>query len=172
MKIEIYTAVSVDGFISGIDGDESWILDENGSNSFDNYAKTFDAIILGRNTFNRNLGTVYPVKDTKNIVMTSSFIDPDKYEENFEFTNKNPKELIQELKNRNYKNIMIVGGAKIYEAFLKEKLVDEILIALHPNILGGGISLTSNLTSKINLEEINCEDSEEGFKLIRYKIKY
>ncbi|MFT4243957.1 MAG: dihydrofolate reductase family protein [Candidatus Woesearchaeota archaeon] len=79
---------------------------------------------------------------------------------------------MEELKSRDYKNIMIVRGAKIYETFLREKLVDEILIALHPNILGGGISLTSNLSNKINPKEINCEDSEEGFKLIRYKIKY
>lgn len=169
MKVEIYTAVSVDGYISGKDGYEGWILDENGSDSFDNYAKTFDAIILGGNTFRKHVDTIYPVSGTKNIVLTNQRPDQ-KYENDFEFTNTSPKELVSELASRGYEKIMLVGGAKVYESFLEVGLVDEILVGLHPVILGGGISLTSNLLKVIELKEVESKDAKEGFKLIRYQI--
>lgn len=170
MKVEIFTAISIDGYISGINGYEDWVLDENGSDSFENYAKTFDAITLGKNTFNKHYGIIYPIKETKNIIMTSQNIEPSEFENEFEFTNKSPEDIIENLKNRNYKKIMIVGGAKIYESFLNDDLVDELLIGLHPNILSGGTPFTSNLKKDIKLKEIDCKDADEGFKLIRYKI--
>lgn len=169
MKVEIYTAVSVDGYISGVDGYEGWILDENGSDSFDNYAKTFDAIVLGGKTFRKHVGTIYPVEGTVNVVLTSKEVD-EKYRNTFEVTSQKPSDLVATFNDRGYEKVMIVGGAQIYESFLKAGLVDEVLVGLHPIILGGGIPLVSNLDKPIQLEEMESIDVSEGFKLIRYKI--
>lgn len=169
MKVEIYTATSLDGYISGVSGYEEWILDENGSDSFDNYAKTFDAIILGGNTFRKHVDTIYPVSGTKNIVLTSQTPGKD-YDGDFEFRNDTPSEVIADLTDRGYEKVMIVGGRQVYEQFLSAGLVDEVLIGLHPVILGGGTSLTSELANVVNLKEIETKDASEGFKLIRYQV--
>ena len=55
---------------------------------------------------------------------------------------------LQKLGERNIVSILVEGGGKIFSAFLKEKLDDEVMIFIGPKILGNGISLTYNLGIK------------------------
>lgn len=50
------------------------------------------------------------------------------------------RELMQELENKGYKNLYIDGSLTI-QNFLKEDLIDELIITTIPVLLGGGIPL-------------------------------
>jgi dihydrofolate reductase len=49
----------------------------------------------------------------------------------------------KELKSKNGKNIWIMGGSELISNFIKEKLVDEIIVTVAPVLLGSGIPLFS-----------------------------
>ena len=51
-----------------------------------------------------------------------------------------PKEIIKHLANKGHKNLYIDGG-KTIQGFLREDLIDEMIISVIPKILGDGISL-------------------------------
>jgi riboflavin biosynthesis pyrimidine reductase len=48
-----------------------------------------------------------------------------------------PRDVLEVLRKRNVKNILLEGGGEIHFAFIKEDVVDEIYITLTPKLLGG-----------------------------------
>lgn len=57
------------------------------------------------------------------------------------FTNKNTFDIVNELKQKQGKNIWICGGANIIQQLIKADLIDEYYISVIPTILGSGIRL-------------------------------
>ena len=55
-----------------------------------------------------------------------------------------------------HKNLYIDGGRTI-QGFLKEDLIDEIIITTIPTLLGGGSPLFSNLNQPLNFECIESK---------------
>jgi 2,5-diamino-6-hydroxy-4-(5-phosphoribosylamino)pyrimidine 1'-reductase len=49
----------------------------------------------------------------------------------------NLQELMQELKNRGVKKVLVEGGAEVRWSFFKEKLVDELFVWVMPYVWGG-----------------------------------
>ncbi|WP_338778340.1 dihydrofolate reductase family protein [Metabacillus sp. FJAT-52054] len=52
-----------------------------------------------------------------------------------------PSSLISKLKEQPGKDIWLIGGGDLIREFLKEKLVDQFMIAVIPVLLGKGIPL-------------------------------
>lgn len=50
-----------------------------------------------------------------------------------------------------------IDGAKCIQAFLKDDLIDEMIITTIPILLGGGSSLFSDLPGRMNFELIKSE---------------
>ena len=53
--------------------------------------------------------------------------------------------LLKKIASARMSAVMVEGGAQIYTAFLKEKMVDHIVIAVAPKIIGTGIEAIGNL---------------------------
>ena len=66
------------------------------------------------------------------------------------------KELNNELKEKGYNNLYIDGGLTV-QSFLKEDLVDELIITTIPILLGSGIRLFGELERAL---EFRCTKSE------------
>ena len=45
-------------------------------------------------------------------------------------------------------SLLVEGGSKIYSAFLKQKLFDDIFLFVSPKILGNGLKTFSEIESK------------------------
>ena len=52
---------------------------------------------------------------------------------------------MEKIKNEKGKNIWLFGGGDLTTSLMNLKLVDEIWLAVHPVILGGGKSMFTNL---------------------------
>jgi len=59
------------------------------------------------------------------------------------FVNEDIATFTDNLKKEEGKNIWIVGGGDLLHTFLKEKLVDELIVTVAPTIIGEGIPLGS-----------------------------
>lgn len=65
-----------------------------------------------------------------------------------------PKKVVEELNSRGYTNLYIDGG-KLIQSFLREDLIDELIITTVPILLGDGIPLFGKLPQNSNLNWSN-----------------
>jgi dihydrofolate reductase len=77
---------------------------------------------------------------------------------------------IQKLREGAGKNVFIDGGAFVAQAFLKENLLDEIIVSIIPVLLGAGISLFGNELKGRNLELLETKSFEKGLVQLHYRI--
>ena len=102
--------------------------------------KTYDQIL----TFGE-----YPYKDKTSFVFSrDNSLTKD---ENVEFASS-VEEFVRQLSPSSKENIWLVGGSELLSAFLRYKLVNEIILSIIPIILGNGISLFQNINQEIKLE--------------------
>lgn len=153
-KVILYIAQSLDGYIASEDGDISWLFDikGEGDNGFAQFYETTDALIMGKATFDHLMEMTnhqYPHSDRKSYVFTNN---RNVQHESIDFVHEDVADFIKKLKNESGKDIWLVGGAKLLDAFMKENLVDEFIITTAPLILGNGISLFDKGLPNINLK--------------------
>ena len=145
----VFIACSLDGFIAKPDGDIDWLINipnpKNDDYGFSKYIENIDGIIMGRNTFETVAGFPEwsypkPVFVLSNSLKTVPVILKDKAE----IVSGDIKTIIKNLNQRGIYNIYVDGG-KTIQSFLKEDLIDEMIITTIAKILGEGIPLFGNL---------------------------
>lgn len=169
MKVILYNAISIDGFIATPDGNSDWVAEAD-IPFFEKEIEKAGCIIIGRKTFEQYEGELYPVKNVTNIVLTSKPNRENKYE-NVLFTDKPLKEVLQLAEEKGFKNVLLVGGGTVNGSFLDENLIDEIIVDIHPIVLGKGIKLFEANPTILNYEKVSCKNLESDLTLIRYKKK-
>ncbi|MFA4923226.1 MAG: dihydrofolate reductase family protein [Ignavibacteriaceae bacterium] len=157
----VYIATSIDGFIAKKDGGIDWLFEvpnPDGSDfGFSDFIKNIDAIIMGRNTYELVL-TFGNWPYNKPVFVLSKTLQsvPNNLTDKVEILNENPHSVIKELNSRKYFNIYVDGGKTIQE-FLKQELIDEIIITRIPILLGEGIPLFGVLTKEQKYEHIKTD---------------
>lgn len=85
------------------------------------------------------------------------------------FFNGNLKELVNQLKTKNTKNIFCDGGAEIVNLLMQDDLIDEFIISVIPVFLGAGTRLFKNGLPQQKLELISSKSFETGLVQLHYK---
>lgn len=70
MKITLYMATTIDGFIAKNDGDSDWVSPIDTDNFMAEINKR-GCIIVGRTTYDQFLNDLYPIEGVINVVVTS-----------------------------------------------------------------------------------------------------
>ncbi|UCE07721.1 MAG: dihydrofolate reductase [bacterium] len=175
MKTIIYIATSLDGFIARKDGSIDWLNNiENPTNEdygYNEFIKKIDAIVIGRGTYEFVLnfpGWHYQ----KKVFLLSTTIKsvPDILREKLTLLSMAPKEIISYLSKSGYSNIYIDGG-KTIQKFLKEDLIDEMIITRIPVLIGSGIPLFGYLDKDINFKHIETSAYTNGLVKSHYERK-
>ena len=172
LKVSVYIATSLDGFIARQNGDLDWLpAPTEGGEDF-GYAKfmfTIDHIVMGRNTFEKVLTFGGWHYDKKVIVLTSRDLTlaPD-LTGKVEALHLSPRELIRELEQRGVRHIYLDGGATI-QRFLREGLVDEMTLTTIPILIGEGLPLFGSLEKDIKLDLLEARSFPNGFVQKKYK---
>ncbi|HEX2920028.1 MAG TPA: dihydrofolate reductase family protein [Bacteroidales bacterium] len=132
--------------------------------------KESSLVIMGSNTYNDNIITPSPRRLI--LVMTRN---PEKYNDRsikgqVEFTNESPLGIVERYKSR-FDLMTVVGGSKIASSFLKDSIIDELILTIEPIIFGQGIDLLSGGEYEVRLKLLDIKRSNENGTLItRYKI--
>ena len=174
VKISVYIAVSLDGFIARKNGDLDWLpAGEEGGEDFGygEFMSTVDYIVMGRNTFEKVLTFGGWHYDKNVIVLTSRDLTiPSELADKAEVLHLSPRELIHEMERRGAKNTYLDGGVTI-QRFLRESLVDEMTITTIPILLGEGLPLFGKLDNDVKLELVKSESFKNGFVQNKYKVR-
>lgn len=166
MKVILYMAVSVDGFVATRDGDSDWVSEVD-QPIFNGKIKKIGCVAMGRITFDQYHGQLFPKKDALNIVVTSNTVE--NKEEGVKFV-KNPYEAVKTAEEAGFSELLVIGGGTVNGSFLKEKLIDEIFLDAHPLILGNGIKLFEDYENFLKVELLESSNLDGGQVLLHYKV--
>ncbi len=146
-KIKLYIAISLDGKIAKTDGSVDWLENmpnpENSDFGYGNFIAGVDTVLMGNKTYQQVLGfdVPFPYPDQECFVFTR---DQSKTrDQHVTFVSSDIPQFVGELKEKEGKDIWLIGGGEINYLLLENGLVDEMIIHLIPIILGDGIPLVS-----------------------------
>src|ERR1700690_1752485 len=146
IKISVYIASSLDGFIARKNGDIDWlppVLEGSGQDyGYGEFISSIDHLVMGRHTYEKALSFgAWPYPDKEVIVLSSGDPHvPAELADRVEVLNKPPGELLERLAGQGARHVYLDGG-KTIQSFLKEGLVDEMTITIIPVLIGEGLSL-------------------------------
>lgn len=171
LKITIEMASSINGLIATPEGNEDF-LSERGYQIMLEFLKDYDCLVWGNTTFEnvKSWGDDYlkDLKDTTVIIFSKT--KKDSAYENVIYCNS-LEEFFNLCKTKNIKKVFISGGAHINSLFMKNNLVDEIIINYNPYVLSKGINLFEgeDFENKLELEKVIKEQAD--IVQIWYKVR-
>lgn len=158
-KLVLYIASSLDGYIATEEHSLDWLfaVEGEGDNGISKFYETVDSILMGRVTYDWIMDYEkgeFPYKGKECYVFSKSRKEENEY---VTFVNEDIPQFTKNLKNKNGKTIWLVGGGNLLDTFMKEKLVDEIIVTIAPVLIGSGIPLFKNYNfqTSLSLKEIN-----------------
>ncbi len=172
VKVSVYIATSLDGFIARKNGDIDWLSGGEGSEDYGyaEFMSTVDFIVMGRNTYEKVLTFGGWPYQKKVIVLTGRDLPvPPDLTEKVERLHLSPAELIGELQSRDIRQIYLDGGVTI-QRFLRAGLVDEMTITTIPILIGGDLPLFGALDQDIKVELLRSQSFNNGFVQNKYRV--
>lgn len=163
----------MDGYIAREDGGLDWLYatEGEGDNGYGAFFQTVDSVIMGNTTYKEILafGEPFPYENIKNYVFSHSQTGRD---QNVEYVSGNDMEdFVSKLKKEEGKHIWLVGGGGLIQAFLNYQLVDEVILAIAPVILGKGIPLFQGEILETRFTLANIEHFNQTVQLSYSKLK-
>lgn len=169
MQVTMYAAISIDGFIAKPNGDSDWVSEVD-TEYFQKAIEGSDCVIVGKRTFDQYKDELYPVPIKLNIVMTSQPPNSKSYE-NVEFMSHEPIKVIEHLKSKGCQHVLIIGGGKTNYSFMNAGVVDNLIVDIHPIVLGDGIKLFSGAEMFREFERLSTLELPEGLVQITLRKK-
>jgi len=90
---------------------------------------------------------------------------------NFKVISENIEEAIQEIRNQPGKDIWLFGGGVFASNLLNLNLVDELMISVHPLILGKGKPLFVDIPDRIKLKLMDNKTFSSGLVQLFYAVE-
>ena len=158
----VFIAKSLDGYIADKDGGLDWLQAIPNPDQIDmgyhKFMGSVDALVMGRNTFEVVCSFDIPWPYTKPVFVLSNTLTslPKEYKGKAELVKGSLSEILQYIHQKGYTQLYIDGGSVI-QNFLKEDLIDEMIITTMPVLLGGGAPLFGERPNPLEFEHIESE---------------
>ncbi len=172
-KIQLYIAVTIDGFIARENGSLDWLDEipnsEQTDYGYNDFYKEVSTVVMGRKTYEEILGfdVEWPYSNCISYVFTK---DKDYLAktENTKILNEVSNEVIEMLRKESNRNIWNVGGGDLISDFLNLDAIDEMVLSIIPVVLGKGIRLFPNEPKETKFELKKAEPFETGVVNLTY----
>jgi dihydrofolate reductase len=179
MRKAVYSLTnSLDNFIARTDGGYDWILmGDEVMSEFPKIYASFDTILIGRKTYDQTL-----LQSPETGQETAGFMEMKTYvfsrtmkgspNAGVKIISDNAGEFVRSLKNESGKDIWLFGGGILAASLLRERLVDEIGVAIQPILLGSGIPLFPDVGIQVNLRLLESKTYKNGIVGLKYLVKH
>jgi dihydrofolate reductase len=91
---------------------------------------------------------------------------------NVEIITEDATKFVRQLKNKKGKGLCLFGGGQLAKSLFEADLIDEIVLCVHPVILGSGIPLFYQMKKQIDLELLDCRTLKGGYLAISDRVKH
>lgn len=177
IKVSVYIATSLDGFIARADDNLDWLDEANAmvpegeDCGFAEFMNSVDTLLMGRKTYEKVLSFGgWPYGETPVVVLSSNPISfPAHLPSTVSHSSERPADLLKRLAGEGIQHVYVDGGLTI-QSFLSEGLVDEITVTVIPVILGEGIPLFGTVKDDIHLTHVVTTAFDFGFVQSTYTV--
>jgi dihydrofolate reductase len=156
-KNKVFIATSLDGFIADKDGGIEWLDTFTEINEVDTGYEAFnsriDALVMGRSSFETVLSFDIDWPYEKPVFVLSNSLTelPNELGASVQIVRGSLEKILRQIHDQGYYNLYIDGG-KTIQSFLKEELIDEMVITIIPILLGSGIPLFGELSKQLKFK--------------------
>jgi len=173
MNIILAMVLSVDGKSTNHDlPDQSWASAED-QKHLSKLISENNLILMGGKTYDLAKSHIKPAAGKLRIVVTRN---PEKFtehrvEEQLEFVNGSVSDIVSDLENKGFKQMLLLSGESLNKEFFERGLINEIYLTVEPKIFGSGKGMVAGSNLDINLELLEMEKlNEQGTILLKYKV--
>ncbi len=154
---KVFIATSLDGYIADQNGSIAWLdtipeinTIDTGYNSF---TESIDALLMGKSTFETLCGFDIEWPYTKPVFVLSNTLKQGdlKFGDKVKVVSGTIAKVLALIHAKGHHHLYIDGG-QVIQSFLKEDLIDEMIITVIPILLGGGTALFSSLDKPMEFE--------------------
>ena len=165
-KVILNVAVTLDGFIAGPNGEYDWCFTDADYGMTD-FLKSIDATLMGGKSYRLVAAYGPPYPEFTNYVFTRT--EKETSFKNVIFVSGNIPTFVKTLKEEEGKSIWLFGGGEIIHPLLEGNLIDEMILSVHPLILGAGIPLFKNVTEQKFFQMADAIAYPSGLVQLIYK---
>lgn len=168
-RVIFFVATSLDGYIAGPDEEVDWLFHDQ-DYGFAEFLNSIDTVLMGRKTYDfmvRQGQDSYEGK--RNYVFSCSDRDIDT--PNVTWVTEEPAPFIRRLREEPGGDIWLVGGGRIFANLLQRGGVDELILAVHPLVLGEGIPLFPGRSLRVDLALRDAKVYDSGLVMLHYGVE-
>src|SRR5690606_13881891 len=173
-KVILGLAVTLDGYIEGPNGEYDWCFTDQDYGLNELFSR-IDTVFIGRKSYKiaqayaaDNNGQLVPgMEPVKTYVFSRTL---EKAEDDAVIISVDAMAVARKIKEQPGKDIWLYGGASLTDALMKEGLVDELWLSVHPILLGAGKPLFRPQESRTHLALLESKTYETGLVSLRYAI--
>jgi dihydrofolate reductase len=176
IKNSVFIATSLDGYIADKNGGIDWLHSisnpDNDDMGYVEFNKGVDALVMGRSTFETVLGFDIDWPYNKPVFILSNKLKeiPESHKDKAFLVKGTLTEILDQIHEKGFNQLYVDGGTTIRN-FLKEDLIDEMVITTIPVLLGGGSSLFAELPNERKFELIGTKTYLNQITQNHYKRK-
>jgi dihydrofolate reductase len=177
-KIVAGTFLSLDGVMESPDQWHFPYFDEAMGEAVGSQMAESDAMLLGRVTY-QEFASYWPqqpddtpgaefMNPTKKYVVSTTLSNVDEWQNSTLIDGNNFVEEIKRLKASPGKNLNVTGSAKLIQSLLREGLLDELRLLVHPIVVGKGKRLLDGDIGQVPLKLVDSQTFDTGVLYLTY----
>lgn len=172
MTASVFCGTSLDGFIARHNGDFGFLPEGGGEpHGYTEFMATVDAVVMGRNTFEKvlTLGP-WPYAKKRVVVLSGRPVNVSAAVGGVvEQMAGSPAEIVSKLAATGAHHLYIDGGITI-QRFLRAGLIERLIITRVPVLIGEGIPLFGALPHDVQLRHIATRQYQSGLVQSEYQV--
>ena len=135
------------------------------------FLKRIDAIFMGRKSYEltKKIEGPNPWKGMLTYVFSNSMKELN--DKDTKLVSGDIKTEVTAIKKSKGKDIWLFGGAQLTTTFINDGLVDELWLAIHPILLGGGKALFQGIKNRVKTKLVETKTYGTGLVLVKYEIE-
>jgi len=172
MTASVFIGISLDGFIARPNGDFDFLPEGGGEpHGYNEFMASVDALVIGRNTFEKVLTfDAWPYGDKRVVVLSSHPVDLSAAVGGVVEQMAGPEaEIVARLAASGANHLYIDGGITI-QRFLRAGLIQRLIITRVPVLIGEGIPLFGTLPGDKRLRHIATRQYPSGLVQSEYEV--
>jgi dihydrofolate reductase len=173
-KIRYNVAMTLDGFIAGLNGEADWIVMDHDVNFAELWAQ-FDTLLMGRRTYEAAVARLgeSSMRGHK-VVVASRTLKPADHPNATILSDVTPAAL-QGLRAQPSgspeKDIWLMGGGLLFRTLLEMHQIDTVEVSIMPVVLGAGVPLLPPPAQQSRLKLTSQEIYRSGIVSLVYEVQ-
>ena len=172
MIVSVFIGASVDGFIARQNGSYDFLPEGGGEpHGYEEFMASVDTLVIGRKTFEAVLALpAWPYGGKNVVVLSSKPVDFSGVRGNtIQHMTGSPAAIVATLTAKGAQHVYVDGGITI-QRFLRDGLVQRLIITRVPVLIGEGIHLFGSLPQDLRLRHVATQQYKSGLVKSEYHV--